>query len=165
MPKQPVCSEMEVGGRKQGFAGRPLKRLWFLELELLTSFEPFRESRQLWSTVPWERLDFLCSYSSSSGRKIMQRGIAALPAQLAPYAGNETCVTSTYSLTCVSTTLHSSASPSYDPCLRGTCDCGDNYLFIYLHILLFEGSESFLFDVILLTRIHYTFPKQVLCLL
>lgn len=68
-------------------------------------------------------------------------------------------------LSYMSTVLHSSASPSYDPCLRGARD-RDNYICLYkcLRTLLLEVSESFHFDVVLLARIHYTFPKQVLVL-
>lgn len=43
-----------------------------------------------------------------------------------------TWVTPMYGLSYMSTVIHSSAAPSYNPCLRGTCYCGDNYIFLYM---------------------------------
>lgn len=120
-----------LGSREQEFP--PLRRLWWVVLGLLASSGPCGGLKCLWDTVPGEWVGVLNSHSSSSGRKTLQNlANALLQPSLYHIQVRRTDVTSAYSLSSVSTMLHLSASPSCDPCLRGTCDRGDNYISLYM---------------------------------
>lgn len=92
VPKQLVCSKMKVRGRKWGLTARPLKRLWWVVLEMLTNSEPFagsRGSRQLWNTVPREKGVFWTATAPCKlGNVWKMSGNAAVASQLAPHPGN-----------------------------------------------------------------------------